>query len=104
MVWVPLHPHTIQMVNAGPEGRRRQPTLCLHLVPKITLFNAINSKGGLRRLLVDTEFQYRMVRGVEQKLVYSEVSLLFRMPKKRTYKDCDKLNNKSCLKNGGPRV
>jgi hypothetical protein len=68
------------------------------------LFNAINSKGGLRRLLDDTEFQYRMVRGVEQKLVYSEVSLLFRMPKKRTYKDCDKLNNKSCLKIGGPRV
>ena len=55
-------------------------------------------------MLVDTEFQYRMVRGVEQKLVYSEVSLLFRMPKKRTYKDCDKLNNKSCLKIGGPRV
>jgi hypothetical protein len=32
-------PTQIQMVNAGPEGRRRQPTnLYLHLVPKMTLF------------------------------------------------------------------
>ena len=79
--------------NSGPEGRRRQVTTLSPFGAKNHLFNAINSKGGLRRLLVDTEFQYRMVRGVEQKLVYSEVSLLFRMPKKRTYKDCDKLNN-----------